>query len=114
VRATLEVVNSLNEQVAPGNAVTEQSLPGLLSPHQQILLWAALALADGAPLCLVSPAEPLTDENNRELWWKALHALATPEQTVALFSLPPARALSSSDVATQVVDVQASREVVSA
>ena len=114
VRATLEVVNSLNEQVAPGHTVTEQSLPGLLSPHQQILLWAALALADEAPLCLVSPAEPLTDENNRELWWKALHALATPEQTVALFSLPPARALSSSDVATQVVDVQASREVVSA
>lgn len=105
VRSTLSTLNSLSEEFAPGQTVTESTLPGLLAPGQQIVVWAALALADGSPLCLVSPADPLSDNDHRELWWKALGALAGQHQTVALFSLPPARALSPVSISTSIVDV---------
>ena len=113
LRTTLARLNALCEEVAPGHSLTESSLPGLLSPGQQIVVWAALALADGSPLCLISPADPLYDEGNRELWWRALDALAEPHQTIALFSLPPARALTAVSVPTEVVDVSSMAGVVS-
>ncbi len=105
VRSILQTLAELGGELAPGQTLTESSVPGLLNPGQQILVWAALAVADGSPVCLVSPADPLYDEGNRELWWRALDALATPEQTVALFSLPPARALSKVSIPTTVVDI---------
>ena len=104
-RTTLTTLNALSDELAPGQPLRETTLPGLLNPGQQVLVWAALALADGSPLCLVSPADPLSDEGHRELWWRALDALASPEQTVAVFSLPPARALAPVSVATLVIDV---------
>jgi len=105
VRATLTTLSALSDELAPGQPLTETSVPGLLNPGQQVLVWAALAVADGSPVCLVSPAEPLFDEGHRELWWRALDALATAEQTIALFSLPPARALSAVSISTTIIDV---------
>ena len=105
IRSTLATLNSLSEELAPGQTVTESTLPGLLNPGAQVLAWAALAVADGSPLCLVTPADPLYDEGYRELWWRALDALSGPENTIALFSLPPARSLSSVSVSTVVVDI---------
>jgi RND superfamily putative drug exporter len=105
VRSILQTLAELGGELAPGQTLTESSVPGLLNPGQQILVWAALAVADGSPVCLVSPADPLYDEGNRELWWRALDTLATPEQTVVLFSLPPARALSKVSTPTTVVDI---------
>lgn len=105
VRATLNTLGALSDELAPGQPLTETSVPGLLNPGQQVLVWAALAVADGSSVCLVSPAEPLYDEGHRELWWRALDALATAEQTIALFSLPPARALSRVSVPTTILDL---------
>ena len=105
VRATLNTLGALSDELAPGQPLTETSVPGLLNPGQQVLVWAALAVADGSPVSLVSPAEPLYDEGHRELWWRALDALATAEQTIALFSLPPARALSRVSVPTTILDL---------
>ena len=105
VRATLNTLGALSDELAPGQPFTETAVPGLLNPGQQVLVWAALAVADGSPVCLVSPAEPLYDEGHRELWWRALDALATAEQTIALFSLPPARALSTVSASTTIVDL---------
>jgi RND superfamily putative drug exporter len=113
-RTTLTTLNALSDELAPGQTLTETTLPGLLNPGQQVLVWAALALADGSPLCLVSPADPLSDEGHRELWWRALDALASPEQTVAVFSLPPARALAPVSVATLVIDVSPALTAVNA
>jgi putative drug exporter of the RND superfamily len=104
-RATLNTLSALSDELAPGQPLTETSVPGLLNPGQQVLVWAALAVADGSPVCLVSPAEPLYDEGHRELWWRALDALATAEQTIALFSLPPVRALSRVSVSTTILDL---------
>ena len=105
IRSTLQSLASLSDELAPGQPLTETSIPGLLNPGQQVLVWAALAVADASPVCLVSPAEPLYDEGSRELWWRALDALATAEQTIALFSLPPARALSTVSVSTTIIDL---------
>ena len=105
VLQTLSQINSLSSQYSPGTNISEGSIPGLLSPEQRVIVWAALAVADASPMCLVSPAEPLSDADNRELWWRALHTLATPEQTVALCSLPPARALASISTPTTITDI---------
>jgi len=112
VRATLQTLSALGDELAPGQPFTETAVPGLLNPGQQVLVWAALAVADGSPVCLVSPAEPLYDEGHRELWWRALDALATAEQTIALFSLPPARALSRVSVSTTIIDLSQPEEAV--
>jgi hypothetical protein len=107
VRETIERINSLGGKRFPGKTISEDSIPGLLSPEQRVLVWAAIAVADASAVCLVAPAEPLTDAEDRELWWKALDAFATPDQTVALFSLPPARALTTISTPTGVTDLAA-------
>jgi len=107
VRKIIVKINTLGAERFAGKTITEDSLPGLLSPEQRILVWAALAVADGSPVCLVSPAEPLTEPDGRELWWGALDALATSQQTVALFSLPPARALTAVSTPTSITDLAA-------
>ncbi len=105
ISATIATLNRLGAERFPGKPISEDSIPGLLSPEQRVLVWAALALADSSPLCLVAPAEPLTDGEDRGLWWSALDTFASPEQTVALFSLPPARALASISTPTTVTDL---------
>ena len=54
----------------------------------------------------------MSEVSDIALWWEALVALSSPQQTVALFSLPPARALGATQ-GRQVLDVEVS-EVVSA
>ena len=110
VRQTIATLNTLDHDQEDRGGIAESTLPGLLSPSQQILVWAALALADGSPVCIVSPAEPLDDHGQREVWWRALDALGTSDRTIALCSLPPARALSPVSVTTRVVDLSASQE----
>jgi hypothetical protein len=112
IRVTIEQVGALCEEFAPGHTITSASIPGLLSPSQQIVVFAALALADGSPVCLVCPAEPLYDEGDRDLWWRALDTLGGPQRTIALFSLPPARALSPVSITTTTVDISESETVV--
>jgi hypothetical protein len=97
VRETIERINSLGAKRFPGKTISEDSIPGLLSPEQRVLVWAAIAVADASPVCLVSPAEPLTEAADR----------ASPEQTVALFSLPPARALTTISTPTGITDLAA-------
>jgi hypothetical protein len=82
--------------LAPGQPLTETSLPGLAQSGATGPGLGSARCCGWVPLCLVSPADPLYDEGHRELWWRALDALATAEQTVAVFSLPPASALSTS------------------
>lgn len=107
VSETLTRINSFGAERFPGKPISEDSIPGLLSPEQRVLVWAAIAVADASPLCLVSPAEPLTDGEDRGLWWSALDTFASPDQTVALFSLPPARALASISTPTTITDLAA-------
>jgi hypothetical protein len=73
------------------------------------LVFAALALSDGAPLTLISPVEPVVWDGERELWWKAIDAFRGPDQTVVLCSAPPARALSASS--RRVIDFMAAEAV---
>lgn len=112
VRALIAQINTLSADLSHGAPISVTSLPGLLSPEQRVLVWAALAIADASPVCLVSPAEPLTDGQNRELWWRGLHAFAGADQTVALFSLPPARALARVSTQTIVTDVSVAHSAV--
>jgi hypothetical protein len=107
VSETIAKINVLGAERFPGRTISEDSIPGLLSPEQRVLVWAAIAVADASPVCLVSPAEPLTDAEDRGLWWTALDTFASPDQTVALFSLPPARALAAISTPTIVTDLAA-------
>jgi hypothetical protein len=45
-------------------------------------------------VCLVSGVEPVANDQERGVWWLGLEQCATPEQTVALFCLPPLRSLT--------------------
>ena len=112
VRELIAKLNAHGAGLSPGMSISEASLPALLSPEQRVLVWAMLAVADPSPICLVSPAEPLTDAQNRELWWRGLDAFASAEQTVALCSLPPARALAPVSTYTIVTDVSAAHTAV--
>ena len=106
----------VNEMVAQLNAVasavlspdrvtriTAQTRPGTLSSDQQILVWAALAMAESAPLTVISPTTPVTTEHDRALWWQGLEKFSLSEQTVVVCVAPPARALAQSS--THVVDL---------
>jgi len=75
-----------------------------LAHEQQILVHALLATIDGAPVCLVNPESPVREVSDVALWWEALRALSASDQTVALFSTPPARALGD-PTARQVLDL---------
>jgi len=92
VSDTLATLNRLASATGVGGAgkprITENTLPGLLTREQQILTYAALALADMAPVVVIGGLDPISSAEERELWWVAIEALATPEQTVLLFSTP--------------------------
>lgn len=97
VRRTIDSLNTLSREVLPGAGVTalsESSIPGLCPRPQQLLIWAALGLADGASFTLLCPTEPVSDDEERALWWVAIERFSSPGDTVVLFSAPPARALS--------------------
>ena len=66
---------------------------GTLPRAQQIVASAAIALADRAPVTIISPTVPVAHPNELELWWKAIEQLAGSQQVVALCVAPPARAL---------------------
>jgi hypothetical protein len=83
-----------------------------LTHEEAILVSALLATVDGAAVCLINPETPVSELSDIALWWEALGALSSPQQTVALFSLPPARALGTT-TGRQVLDLQIS-EVVNA
>jgi RND superfamily putative drug exporter len=107
VSEAIAKINVLGAERFPGKTISEDSIPGLLSPEQRVLVWSAIAVADASPVCLVSPAGPLTESEDRGLWWTALHTFASTDQTVALFSLPPARALAAISTPTIVTDLAA-------
>lgn len=69
-------------QAVPGQL--DSTLPGLLPRPQQILAYAALALAEEAPITFLHVAEWVSDATERELWWRAIDAFASPDQTVIL------------------------------
>jgi RND superfamily putative drug exporter len=99
-RAARDVLAGLNQlsQELSGDALwptlTKDTLPGVLPRHQQILVWSALAVLGKAPVCLISSGEPVSDETERALWWRGLQHFASGTQVVALFCLPPLRALT--------------------
>jgi hypothetical protein len=97
INDTLRTLNALSQEVSAGAGwpkLTADSLPGLLPRHQQILIWSAFAVIDRSPVCLVSGVEPVANDEERAVWWLGLEQCATPEQTVALFCLPPLRSLT--------------------
>ena len=84
-------LNDLSRQLSPEITpalITPESLPGLLPRQQQILIFSALAVIDGASVCLVNPVEPVTSALDRALWWRGLEAFGGSNQTIGLFSLP--------------------------
>ena len=84
-------LNDLSRQLSPEitpAVITPESLPGLLPRQQQILVFSALAVVDGASVCLVNPVEPVTNALDRALWWRGLEAFGGSNQTIGLFSLP--------------------------
>lgn len=68
--------------------ITQDTVPGLLTREQQILVYAAIALADMSPVVLIAGLEPISSAEERELWWAAIEGLAGPSQTVLLFTTP--------------------------
>ena len=90
-------IHTLNELLlSRGHSqVGDQTLPGVLGRFEQIACYAALATVDRAALALICPAEPISDEDERLWWWEVIGQLSEPQSTIALFSLPPVRALGA-------------------
>lgn len=112
VSSTIAAVNRVSEKLGLSAApITAASLPGVLPREQQILVFAALALADQAAVTVISPIEPVVWPEERELWWAAIDALRGSEQTVMLCSAPPARALERGS--RTVIDLMSAEAVAS-
>jgi putative drug exporter of the RND superfamily len=92
VAETLSRINEIIRQLpsTPGTrrGVGEESIPGLMTRDEQVVVFAAVALIDRAPISLISGLEPLSTAEERELWWAAIDALALGKQTVLLFTTP--------------------------
>jgi putative drug exporter of the RND superfamily len=86
---------------------THQTLLHLLTQEQRIVAFALLATIDSAPLCLINHEDPIRDIAEVEMWWRALNLVASENQTLALFSLPPARALAGASSTRQCLDLEA-------
>lgn len=107
IRRAMSRLNALNQSTSgegTRSTFTPSTTMTSLTHDQQILVSALLATLDGAPICLINPESPLDEVSDISLWWEAITACATPDQTVALFSLPPARALGA-PASRQVVDL---------
>ena len=110
VETLIQGINSVIATLDAQNAGTQlhrDSLPGITPRAHQIVIWAALATASRAPVCLVSPVEPVSDDDERALWWHAMEHFASAQQTIVLCSTPPARALTPRE-ATVTIDLSAS------
>ena len=68
--------------------ISASTLPGLLTRQQQIVAYAALGLSDQSPIVIIGAMDPVSSAEDRELWWAAIDALATPQQTVLLCTTP--------------------------
>lgn len=68
--------------------ISISTLPGLLTRQQQIVTYAALALADRSPVVIIGAVDPISSAEERELWWAAIDALAADDQTVLLCTTP--------------------------
>jgi RND superfamily putative drug exporter len=113
IRRALSGLNALSQarpSDSAGVSYTHKTLLRTLTHEQTILVSALLATVDGAPVCLINPENPVSEVSDIALWWEALVALSSPQQTVALFSLPPARALGTTQ-GRQVLDVEVSEVV---
>lgn len=86
---------------------THQTLLHLLTQEQRIVAFALLATIGSAPLCLINHEDPIRDIADVEMWWQALNLVASKNQTLALFSLPPARALASASSTRHCLDLEA-------
>ena len=107
IKRALSRLNALNQSpVGPGgtSVFTPSTLLTSLTHDHQILASALLATIDQAPVCLINPETPVDDVSDVSQWWTAISACAAPDQTVALFSLPPARALGAPE-GRQVLDL---------
>lgn len=109
VSQLLNTINSLSARMAltAGNRITGSTIPGLLPRQQQTLVYAALALCDGAPVVLISGLDPISATDERDLWWAAIEALATNQQIVFLHTTP---SLPPSGSAKTITLVESSRE----
>ena len=94
--------------------ITGETRPALLPRAQQILVLSAMAVLEGARVCLVNPLEPLRDAQDRAVWWLGLDAFATEDQTVGLFSDLVLIDSPQSSPATAQFDMPPSRMLVSA
>lgn len=107
VRATIKRLNTLS-QALPADTrpvvISEQTRPGTLPRAQQLLVFAAAALVNSSPVSLISPVDPVGNNEERELWWMAIDEFAGSDQVVALCVSPPARALPRGSTRT-VVDL---------
>ncbi len=96
VRSTINRLNALS-QTLPADTrpavISEQTRPGTLPRAQQILVFAAAALIGKPPVSVISPVDPVSSNEERELWWMAIDEFAGQDQVVALCVSPPARAL---------------------
>ena len=90
------------QQALPGQL--DSTLPGLLPRPQQILAYAALALAEEAPITFLHVTEWVTDAPERELWWRAIDAFASPDQTVILCTTNSGDALRSTSESVIVLE----------
>jgi RND superfamily putative drug exporter len=105
VETLIQGINSVIATLDAQNAGTQlhrASLPGIAPRAHQIVIWAALATASRAPVCLVSPVEPVSDDDERALWWHAMEHFASAQQTIVLCSTPPARALTPREAAVTI------------
>jgi len=95
VDTVIRRINALSNEIVSTGAtpLDKSSLPGLASRTQQIVIWAALATISHAPVCIISPVEPVSDDEERAIWWHAIDHFASETQAVLLCSTPPARAL---------------------
>lgn len=113
VDTTLASLNALlaDPDTSAFARIERRTIPGLLPRHAQIACFAAIALIDRAPLTLIGPTEPVADEDERQWWWQVIDALTDSSRSVALFSLPPARAMRDTprhvvvDLASQASEV---------
>jgi hypothetical protein len=97
IRNTIRELNELSREVSEGaswQSMTAETLPGALPRLQQIVVWSALAVIDGSPVCVVSGVSPVANDAERALWWHGLEQFGTSEQTIAVMCLPPLRSLT--------------------
>ncbi len=73
-------------------------LPGLLTRQQQVVAYAALALCDMSPVVIIGGLDPVSSEEERELWWAAVEGLATTQQTVLLCTISTLSASSQQTI----------------